>query len=315
MATTRALPYRPVMAKQRKTLTLFDDYYEMMSDRVRVDAYARAIAQAVQPGDVVVDLGAGLGLLTLMALRAGAARVYAIEKADSIELARAVVEHNGLTERVVFLHGNSKEMFLPERADVLVSETLGSFGIDENTLAFTADARDRFLKPDGRMVPERIRPWLAPVQSPDGHERVDFWHDVAGFDYSPALDQQRGRMSLVTFTEGDLLAPRQCLADLDLRAVDGDTLARKLLFPIQRPGTLHGLAGWFEADLGGGGAINTAPEAPATHWQQAFFPFLHSIEVVVGDYLEVTLEAGPKADLSDDTTVRYDYRCTQISKG
>lgn len=296
-------------------ITHDDDYYDMMSDPVRMAAYEAAIAATVRPGDVVVDLGAGLGLLTLLALRAGASRVYAIEKSDAIELARAVVAQNGVADRVVFLHANSKEVELPERADVLLSETLGSFGIDENTLAFTADARDRFLAPGGRMVPQAIRPWLAPVQSPNEHKRSDFWGDVAGFDYSAALQEMLGRMSLVTFGVEDLLAAPQCVGNLDLRTVDADALAHRMVFPLLRPGTVHGLAGWFEADLCEGVSITTAPGAPPTHWQQAFFPFLQTPRIVAGDFLEVTLHAGPKDELSDDTTIRYDFRCTQISQG
>jgi type I protein arginine methyltransferase len=298
----------------RKALTLFDDYFDMMSDPVRMKAWSGAIARVVQPGDVVVDLGAGLGLLTLMALRAGASRVYAIEKADSIELAKAVIEANGFSDRVVFLHANSKEVELPEKADVLVSETLGSFGVDENTLAFTADARDRFLKPGGRMVPEAIRPWLAPVESPEDHARVAFWRDVDGFDYSPALREVQGRMRLVTFAAEQLLAAPQCLADIDLHQVDADVLTRRFLFSLERAGTIHGLAGWFEVDLCAGITVSTATDAPTTHWQQAYFPFAEGVDVTASDFLEVTLQAGPKADLSDDTTIRYDYRCTQLGR-
>ncbi|MCP4867702.1 MAG: hypothetical protein GY898_03175 [Proteobacteria bacterium] len=303
------------MAESRKALTLFDDYYDMMSDPVRMAAYADAIARAVKPGDVVVDLGAGLGLLTLLAVRAGARRVYAIEKADSIEFARAVVAKNGMQDKVVFLYANSKEVELDEKADVLVSETLGSFGVAENTLAFTADARDRFLKPVGRLVPEAIRPFLAPAQTPVDYRRVDFWHDVAGFDYTPALDEMLGRMSLVTFAPGDLLAVPQCVAELDLYTVQNDAFARKLLYRLERPGTIGGLAGWFEVDLGDGVSITTAPAAPSTHWKQAFFPLRDRVDIIAGDMMEVTLRVGSKGPLSDDTSVQYDYRCTQLANG
>ena len=70
----------------RKQLQLFDDHYDMLADGVRMTAYAEAIRRTVRPGDRVLDLGAGLGILGFMALKAGAAHVYAVEKSDSIDL-------------------------------------------------------------------------------------------------------------------------------------------------------------------------------------------------------------------------------------
>lgn len=56
-------------------------------DAHRTDLFARAIAESVRPGDIVVDLGTGFGLLALLAARAGASRVYAIEQGEYLPLA------------------------------------------------------------------------------------------------------------------------------------------------------------------------------------------------------------------------------------
>ena len=127
----------------RSALTQYGDFHAMLSDPVRMTAFDHAIRQKVKPGDVVVDLGAGTGILGFLAIRAGADKVFCIEKSDAIELARAVAAKNGMTDRMVFLEANSKEVSLPVKADVIVSETLGSFGVDENTLEFTAIGGER----------------------------------------------------------------------------------------------------------------------------------------------------------------------------
>jgi len=301
------------MAPQRKALTLFEDYHGMMSDSIRMQAYEKAIEHAVKPGDIVVDLGAGLGILSLLAVRAGAARVYAIEKSDSIELAKEIARKNGASERIIFVRDNSKNVSLDTKADVLISETMGSFGLDENTLDFTIDARDRLLKPGGKMVPETVTPWLAPVETPGDFEKFTFWKDVLGFDFAPAQDELLARMSLVDIEPQQLLAQARALGSFDLREVNEVHSANKLLFSMTRPGIIHGLAGWFEVQLCPGVDITTAPGAATTHWRQAFFPVREQISIIEGDLMEVSFSIGPKAELSDDTTISYNYRCTQLA--
>ncbi len=298
----------------RKQLQLFDDHYDMLADSVRMDAYAEAISRTVRPGDRVLDLGAGLGILGFMALKAGAAHLYAVEKTDSIELARKIAARNGLEDRVTFFHGNSKDFELQEPVDVLLSETLGSFGVEENTLDFTLDARRRLLKPDGRMLPEALRLWLAPVNQEDASRKVGFWQTVQGLDFSPAVDELLARMSPADIGMQDLMARPLVFQDVDLALHEQTTLQNTLVFPIARTGTLHGVAGWFQVELCPGVQFSTGPEAPATHWRQAVFPLREPVPVVPGDFLEVTLRIGPQGPRSDDTVVQLDYRCTQVSK-
>ncbi len=297
----------------RKQLQLFDDHHDMLADGVRMGAYREAIAQVVRSGDRVVDLGAGLGILGFLALQAGASHVYAIEKSDSIELARRIAEVNGLSDRVSFFHGNSKDFTLEQPADVLLSETLGSFGVEENTLDFTLDARRRLLVPGGRMLPRGLRLWLAPVSLPSARAKVAFWRSVQGLDFSPAVDELLSRMAPADVAVEHLMAAPQVFADIDLRTHEELALRNTLLYPVLRPGTLHGVAGWFQVDLAPGVLISTAPNAPATHWRQAVFPLREPIEVVAGDYLEVTLAIGPEGPRSDDTVVSLEVRSTQLA--
>ena len=69
-----------------------DAHRRFVADRPRLDALARAINAVVRPGDVVIDLASGTGILGLLACRAGAARVYSIEGSAIVGLARAVAD-------------------------------------------------------------------------------------------------------------------------------------------------------------------------------------------------------------------------------
>lgn len=288
----------------RKALTLFDDYYEMMADRVRMEAYRKAIFKVVKEGDVVVDLGAGLGILSFFALQAGARRVYAIEKMESIHLAEQVARINGLASRMVFIQGNSKDVELEERADCLLSETLGSFALEENTLDFTIDARDRFLKEGAKMVPERLELWLAPVDAPRAYERMEFWKDIHGIDFGPAREELLRRLIIAEIDKRSLLSSPKVFKEIDLYRVNDPVIKGRVEFELMKAGTLYGFGGWFKAWLTEGIWIDTSPSSPLTHWKQAFFPLRRPIRVKWGDRVSLDLRVAPGRE--DDTTISYD---------
>ncbi|WJW74308.1 50S ribosomal protein L11 methyltransferase [Thiohalobacter sp. IOR34] len=292
----------------------YDHYYQMLSDRVRMEAFRRAIQRSVRPGDSVVDLGAGTGILGIWALQAGAARVYAIEQTEAIELAREVARVNGVEDRIEFIRANSLEVELPERVDLLVSETLGSFALDENLLRFLPDARDRLLKPEGRLLPNAIRLFVAPAEAPQSYAKLAFWRDrPGGVDFSPAFDLFAGKIMVEPIRPGQLLAAPAELTPVDLATWRGDDYQWRGYLQIRRSGTLHGMAGWFEAALGGE-TLSTAPDRPATHWKQAFFPFREPIRVVRGDVLDWAVEVSGLGPASDHTRIDYRYRCTQLAR-
>src|SRR5687768_2705158 len=132
-----------------------DAHREYLSDPIRVQAYERAIAATVRRGDVVVDLGAGTGILGLLACRAGASRVYAIEADGMIEVARALARANGFADRIMFLMQHSSEVTLPEQVDVVAGDLIGRMGFEAGVFEAYAHAR-RWLKPGARVIPSEI---------------------------------------------------------------------------------------------------------------------------------------------------------------
>ena len=131
----------------------------------------------VRPGDIVLDVGAGSGILSVFAARAGAARVYAVERTSAAVLAQELAAANGVAEIVQVIHGDVMDVELPERVDVIVSEWLGGFGIDEGMLVPVIVARDRWLKPGGVMIPRLVMAWAALVHDRYLGEMVEFLRD------------------------------------------------------------------------------------------------------------------------------------------
>jgi len=302
------------MHTKNTQLIKFDDFYEMLSDEIRLDAYQKAIEKTVKQGDVVIDLGAGTGILGIMALKAGASKVYMIENSDAIELAKAVVAHNGFSDQVVFMNQSSLDANIEEKADVIVSETLGNFGIDENTLTFIIDGRNRFLKAGGKMIPESINMMLTPVESKANFEKLEFWKNIHGVDFTPAYHIFSGKMMVTLIDPEEYLAKPISFAHIDFYNIDERTIFNKTYHAINKAGTIYGFAGWFEVTLIDGVKISTSPSDPATHWKQAFFPINKPIKVIGKDLLEISMMVGASESELDSTFIKYEYRCSQRTR-
>ena len=155
--------------------TVLDYHLSMLQDTARMDSFRRAINATVKPGDVVVDIGCGSGVLSFMACEAGARKVYAIDGGPVIEVAREIAIDNGFDDRIEFLRGWSLEVGLPERADVLISETIGNTGFDEGIIAWSFDARQRLRRPGAAIIPQRVRMWVPAAQADEDHALVSNW--------------------------------------------------------------------------------------------------------------------------------------------
>jgi predicted RNA methylase len=152
----------------------FEVHRTMIRDRVRTGAFRRAINVVVGPGDIVLDVGAGSGILSVFAARAGAARVYAVERTPIAALAEQLAAANEVADTVTVIHGDVMDIELPEQVDVIVSEWLGGFGIDEGMLAPVIAARDRWLKAGGVMIPHSVMAWAALVHDRDLADTIEF---------------------------------------------------------------------------------------------------------------------------------------------
>jgi protein arginine N-methyltransferase 1 len=249
-------------------------------------AYERAIASSVRPGDVVVDIGAGTGILSFLACSAGASRVYAIEGGPIIEVAHELCERNGFGDRVVLINQWSTEVDLPTPADLVITETIGNAAIDEGIIAWTIDARRRMLRPGGIVLPQRVGMWTAAVDSWDDHAQVSDWSaPTLPFDYGVVRDRAARTLWFVDLRRDQLLTEPALIADVDLRVVDDEMVTASGELSVHRDGTLHGLACWFDADLAAGIAISNSPPTVAPSWAQGFLPIEQPLAVSSGDRL------------------------------
>lgn len=279
----------------------------MIADKARFEAYADAIQRVVRPGDVVVDLGCGPGIFALLACRAGAKRVYAIDAGDVIHFARQLAEANGFADRIEFLHGDSKQMELPERANVLVSDVRGALPIFADALPSIEDARDRFLIKGGAQIPQRDTVFAAIVETPDYYNRlVSPWKDAGReMDLTPALPLILNSVYKIRSQNMQLLTEPQAWCVLDYREKLKPRAGAKLQFTATRSGTAHGATAWFETQLFEEIGFSTAPGNMGAIYGQGFLPWLEPVELEAGQEIEVGLHADP---VSGDYIWRWDTK-------
>lgn len=270
----------------------------LLLDKARCDAYREAIHRTVKPDDVVVDLGAGTGLLSFFALQAGARHVYAIEMSRIADAAAELIEANGFQDRITLIRKNSKKVRLPERCDVLVTETLSAFCFDaENIIEFVVDARERFLKPGARIIPESADTFLMPFSSDAfGAGRLPpRYYDLDFKPFSKRLFKSYGivRASGQPFVALSLPAP---IYHIDFRKDTHNPGKTFTPFRIIADGRLDGFLGWFEARLCEGITLNNSPYLPLTHWWQLYLPVLEQPHYRIGQtillYLDPNIVAG-----------------------
>ncbi|HEU4881391.1 MAG TPA: 50S ribosomal protein L11 methyltransferase [Longimicrobium sp.] len=265
----------------------------MIGDPVRMDAYAAALERVVRPGCVVLDIGTGTGMMALLACRLGARRVFAVEPGASIHLARAAARDSGMAGRIEFFQDLSTRVELPERADVIVCDLRGVLPPFEHHVASIADARDRLLAPGGVLVPRSDTLYAAPVEAPEDYARIVApWDEHArGFDLRAARRAALNAWSKVRTRPSELLAEPAAWAVMDYATLREPDLRGALEWSASRAGTLHGVAGWFTADLAEGIGFTTGPEGPDIIYANAFFPLLEPVALEEGDTIAVEMQA------------------------
>jgi len=271
---------------------MLDHHRAMLADTVRMDAYAAAIRAVVKPGDVVLDIGTGTGILAFLACRAGARHAYAIDATHAADVAMLLARHYGLADRVTVFHEHSTSVELPERANVLVTEILGAFALEERILPTIVDARRRLLTPDALLIPRRIVLSLVPVEQPALiAKHVDAWNEPrAGFDFSLLRTFAANTWYVDAIDPASHLATPQPAVDIDLTTIDAPDVGGTATFVATRDGIMHGFAGWFAATLADGVELSNAIPR-ATCWDQAFLPLEQPVAIAKGTAIRVELQS------------------------
>jgi len=268
------------------------DYGEMIADRERFAAYSKAIAKAVRPGDVVLEIGCGPGIFALLACQAGARKVYAIDSEEIVHFAREIAAANGFAERTEFIQSDSRKLQLPERADLIVSDLRGSLPFFGHAIASIEDARQRLLAPRGRLIPHRDMLKAAVIDASEFYsELVAPWlKSSSGLNLSSAAPLLLNASYSSHFNREHLLTEGQTWAVLDYSVGGKACAAADLNFSASRAGTAHGVCLWFETELVDGIGYSSGPGSQKTVYGQVLLPWLEAVPVRQGQKILLSLQ-------------------------
>jgi precorrin-6B methylase 2 len=276
----------------------------MLVDSVRMRAFAAAIARVVKPGDVVVDVGAGSGVLALLAAKAGARRVYAVERGPMAKLIAHAAEKNGVADIVRVIRGDARSVSFDEPPTLIVSEMIGSFGLDEDYLGLLGSVRKR-CAPGCRVLPAAIEMQLALAHLPALDEELATIRDGLGVLLDDVATALASRVALAWVDASALVSTATAPARFVLGDAPPKVIAGSASVHANANATMkaNAIVGWFNADLvdaavadlvdvtSEGITLSSAPDS-ATHWANVVFPLHPSLDVTAGD--SVTLEVRPR---------------------
>lgn len=293
-----------------------EQYATMFADKLRMDAYSTAIARAVRPDHAVVDLGCGPGIFALLACKAGARRVYAIDTDGVVDFGRHLAAANGYADRILFLRGDSRAIHLPERADVIVADIRGVVPLHSHAIETLEDARNRFLADGGQLIPTRDLLCAAVIECPKLYEQlVQPWISIPNLELSSGCPLLLNTLYKHHLKSKDVVSEPRHWHVLDYANGAAIPAGAHIELPITRNAIGHGLGIWFETILTDGIGFSTEPRDADTVYGHVFLPWLEPVTLHEGEVCSVNLRAhlvGNDYIWQWDTTIPAGHGRTEV---
>lgn len=273
---------------------------KLLGDKIRNGAFYEALKRVVKKDETIVaDVGSGTGFLSFLASRLGAKECHLYEYSDVSQIGEKLAHANKITN-CRFVQKHSVEVKNPPRADVIISETLGNYALEENIIESIEDAK-RSLKPDGVIIPQKIEQFIAPVTSPRIYNEMNVWDSVGyDLDFSAAREAALNNMYVYKILPEDLMdggKSASCWDKIDFSKQEESVRSGGAKWKIAKDCTVYGLAVWWNAELVRNIELSTSPLAPATHWDQIFLPLTSQINAQKGQILEVFLKSDSRYEI------------------
>lgn len=282
----------------------FGIHEEMLKDEVRTLTYRNSMYynKHLLKGKIVLDIGCGTGILSMFAAKAGAAKVIGVECSNIVEYAKQIVADNHLDHIVTIIKGKVEEIDLPDgitKVDIIISEWMGYCLFYESMLDTVLYARDKWLKEDGMLFPDRANLFITGIEDRQyKDDKINWWENVYGFNMSAIRNVAISEPLVDCVEPKQVVTNSSLLKEVDLYTVKKEDLTFTAPFNLQvrRQDYVHALVTYFTVEftkchkrIG----FSTAPESPYTHWKQTVFYLDNYLTVKRNDEVYGTFSMSP----------------------
>jgi precorrin-6B methylase 2 len=247
----------------------------MVNDLDRCETYCEAMHATIRPGDVVLEVGTGAGLLSCLAVRLGARHVYAVERSPVLyEVAKKVFAANGVADKITLVNASSEDLHglgvVKDPIDVFVTETIGTLGINEGILSIFDHVKPLLL-PEARVIPRNVKFKHCLVNLSGIRERFEVIEPIVGVDLSALNAELRSNLffwlhPIETWREISSTA-ETCTYDLrDFAPEESD---QQMM--IIKDNICDGMLAWAEFALTEDVSIDTRYRNLGNNWANALF--------------------------------------------
>ncbi|GFQ01601.1 protein arginine n-methyltransferase 1.1 [Phtheirospermum japonicum] len=296
----------------------FGIHEEMLKDVVRTKTYQNVIYKNpfLFKDKIVLDVGAGTGILSLFCAKVGAKHVYAVECSSMADTAQEIVKQNGFSNVITVLKGKIEEIELPvAQVDIIISEWMGYFLVYENMLDTVLYARNKWLVQDGLVLPDKASLYLTAIEDADYKEdKIEFWNDVYGFDMSCIRKQSITEPLVDIVDQKQIVTNSQLLKTMDISKMEAGDASFTAPFKLvaERDDYIHALVAYFDVSFTKCHKLmgfSTGPKSRSTHWKQTVLYLEDVISICQGEAMTGTLTvASNKKNPRDvDITLKYSF--------
>ncbi|XP_056014170.1 protein arginine N-methyltransferase 3-like isoform X2 [Ostrea edulis] len=274
----------------------FSIHQEMLKDKVRTESYRDFMYRNPDlfKDKVVLDVGCGTGILSMFAARAGAQKVIGVDQSEIVYQAMDIVRENGLDNVVTLIKGRIEDVDIAvDGVDIIISEWMGYFLLFESMLDSVLYARDKYLRPNGVVHPDKCTIVLAALSDPDLHtNHVTYWDDVYGFKMTCMKSEVIKEASVETVKAEKILSDCVVVKELDTCSCSTSDLqfSEDFTLTASGEGQINALVGYFDIFFHKGCTskvmFSTGPQVTSTHWKQTVFLLKNPISVTKGQQMK-----------------------------
>ncbi|KAI3382449.1 hypothetical protein SNEBB_006689 [Seison nebaliae] len=313
----------------KKDLTSKDYYFdsyahfgiheEMLKDSVRTQTYRRSMIhnEHLFKDKIVLDIGCGTGILSMFAAQAGAKRVIGIDYSSIIDQAKIIVKENKMDDRVTLIRGKVEDIeklpFDIEKVDIIVSEWMGYCLLYESMLNTIIFARDKWLKDDGALFPDRASLFITAIEDRNYRdEKINWWKNVYGYNMS-AIRTVALTEPLVDIVEAQsVVTDTSLIKTIDLYKVKAEDLTFENNFELtaRRNDYVHAFVTFFTVEFSKchtKTGFSTSPFSKYTHWKQTVFYINNSLTIKQKQKIKGRVAMGPNEKNFRDLDIKIEY--------